>query len=195
MRKVLVPPHSVQVRLTTIFHTWLPAFQEWGVGNRESLWTAEEPKDTHLKNDDLQILETLPHGCNGAQPQARNSDRSDRGGREGLEGLSVGMSLGEARGLWALIMRTLGPEVSYRLCNLATPRAKLISTSGTCSAAALAQPALRQAAGVPSALSKAPQPDPSRLPEWRQFQPNLSAWLDFFSLPTVCQWLQNCIFC
>ena len=31
MRKVLVPPHSVQVRLTTIFHTWLPAFQEWGL--------------------------------------------------------------------------------------------------------------------------------------------------------------------
>ena len=87
----------------------------------------------------------------------------------------MGVSLGEARGLWALIMRTLGPEVSYRLCNLATPRAKLISTSGTCPAAALAQPALCQAAGVPSALSKAPQPDLSLLPEWRQFQPNLSA--------------------
>ena len=31
MRKVLVPWHSVQVRLTTIFHTWLPAFRG-GVG-------------------------------------------------------------------------------------------------------------------------------------------------------------------
>ena len=92
-------------------------------------------------------------------------------------------------------MRTLGPEASYRLCNSATPRAELINTSGTCSAAALAQPGLCQAAGVPSALSKAPQPGPSLLPKRRQFQPNLSAWLGFFSLPTVCQWLQNYIFC
>ena len=28
MRKVLVPPQSVQVKLTTVFHTWIPAFQE-----------------------------------------------------------------------------------------------------------------------------------------------------------------------
>ena len=166
-----------------------------GDWNRESLQTAGEPKDTHLKEDDLQFLETLTHGCNGAQPQARNSYWSDREGREGLEGLRVGVSLEEAGGLWTLIMRTLRLEVSYRLCNPATPRAKLMSTSGTCSAAALAQPALCQAAGVPSALSKPAQPDPSLLPEWRQFQPNLSAWLDFFSFPTVCQWLQNCIFC
>lgn len=28
MRKVLIPLQSVQVRLTTVFHTWIPAFQE-----------------------------------------------------------------------------------------------------------------------------------------------------------------------
>ena len=81
--------------------SWSPpseAQMNWRIENRESLRTAGETKDAHLEEGNLQILETPPHGRNGAAPQGRNSYRSDREGREGLEGLSMGVSLGDQEG-------------------------------------------------------------------------------------------------
>ena len=173
--------------------SWSPpseAQTNWRIENRESLRTAGETKAAHLEEGDLQILETLPLVAMGLHHKAEipsgQTGKGERASRAWAWACpwetrrAVDTHHEDAR--TGGFLQTLHP---------ATPRAKLINTSGSCSAAT----GLCQAARVPSALSKAPQPGPSLLPEWRQFQPNLSAWLGFFSLPTVCQWLQNYIFC
>lgn len=95
MRKVLVPRHSVQVRLTTIFHTWLPAFRG-GVGietvkaykQLENLRTLTSKKKTfkflrlwHMVAMGLNHKPEVPTGQTGRERRTRGPEGGGVPGR------------------------------------------------------------------------------------------------------------------
>ena len=128
---MLVPPQSVQVKLTTAFHTWIPAFQEGvdpeahpvkpkrteGLKTVKAYEQLEKLRLLTSKKATFKSLRLCPWSQWGCT--TRHKFLAVRQGRErGPRGPEHGPVPGRPGGLWTLIMRTLGPEASYRLSTL-----------------------------------------------------------------------------